>query len=113
MNQFIYETYGSLPEFLWPRLPTYAVFRHRTKKKWFALIGGVPLNKVDHFAISVRQVEVINVKVGQHNIDDLLSQAGYYPAYHMNKKSWVSIILDDTLQDEELKQRICESYECL
>lgn len=113
MNQFIYETYGDFPEFLWPKLPAYAVFRHRTKKKWYALIGGVPLNKVDHFATSVRQVEVLNVKVGKRNIDDLLSQTGYYPAYHMNKKSWVSIILDDTLQDDEVKQRICESYECL
>lgn len=55
-------------------------------------------------------VEVINVKVDQKNTGRYLLQAGIYEAYHMNKKSWVSIIMDDTLSDKEIHGMIDDSY---
>ena len=33
-----------------------------------------------------------------------------YPAYHMNKKSWITILLDGTVPFENIKQQIDESY---
>ena len=33
------------------------------------------------------------------------------PAYHMNKRHWVSIILDGTMEDEEIIRLIEESYD--
>ena len=34
--------YGSNPEFLWPdRYPSYAVFRHGSNGKWFALVATI------------------------------------------------------------------------
>ena len=44
-------------------------------------------------------------------IEGLLSQKGFYPAYHMNKKSWVSIILNDTVPDGDIQSLIRNSYE--
>lgn len=70
----------------------------------------MPLYKIDHTAVSAREVEVINVKVDKDKINGLLPQTGFYPAFHMNKKCWVSIILDDTLADEEIQKRIDDSY---
>lgn len=32
------------------------------------------------------------------------------PAYHMNKKHWISIIFDGTVPDSKIKNMICESY---
>ena len=49
-----------------------------------------------------------SVKKKAHSI---LSQKGYYPAFHMNKKCWVSIILEDALSDEEIQKRIRFSFE--
>ena len=72
-------------------------------------MGSVPLNKVDKAAKSAQPVEVINVKVDQERIKDYLSQAGIYEAFHMNKKCWVSIILDDTLPDEAIQGMIDDS----
>lgn len=43
-------------------------------------------------------------------IPDLLKKKGFYPAYHMNKKNWVTIILDDTLSDTEIMQYVKTSY---
>ena len=39
-----------------------------------------------------------------------MEKNGYYPAYHMNKKNWISIILDDNLSDEDIIDLISKSY---
>ena len=110
ISDYILEAYDSAPEFLWPNIPSYAAFRQAGKKKWFAVMGSVPLNKVDREAKSAQSVEVINVKVDQERIEDYLSQTGIYEAFHMNKKCWVSIILDDTLPDDAIQGMIDDSY---
>ena len=33
------------------------------------------------------------------------------PAYHMNKRHWVSVILDGTVPDSEIERLIMESYD--
>ncbi len=111
INDFIFEKYQSVPEFLWPNIPSYAAFRRSGSKKWFAVIGSVQRRKVDSASSSNREVEVINVKVDSAEIKEILSIAGYYPAFHMNKKCWVSIILDDTLSDEEIQERVNDSFQ--
>ena len=110
INDYIFEKYHSVPEFLWPNIPSYAAFRRSGSKKWFAVIGSVPRRKVDPASSSNREVEVINVKVDSAEIKEILSIGGYYSAFHMNKKYWVSIILDDTLSDEEIQERINDSF---
>ena len=42
--------------------------------------------------------EVMNVKVLPADVKNLILEEGIYECYHMNKKNWVSIILDDTLE---------------
>ena len=109
ISDYIFETYGSAPEFLWPSIPSYAAFRQPGKKKWYAVMGSVPLNKVDREAKSEQPVEVINVKVDQERIKDYLAQMGIYEAFHMNKKCWVSIILNDALPDNAIHRMIDDS----
>lgn len=64
-------------------------------------------SKID---IGDTEIEIINVKLNQNKISDLISKKGFYEAYHMNKKNWISIILDDTLNDDEIMKYIEESY---
>lgn len=56
------------------------------------------------------EVAILNVKQDFQKIPDLLKKKGFYPAYHMNKKNWVTIILDDTLSDTEIMQYVKTSY---
>ncbi len=56
------------------------------------------------------EVEIINVKLDENKIQKLLKQKGFYKAYHMIKKDWISIILNDTLKDEEILSLLDESY---
>ena len=113
INEYIYETYDVMPEFLWPNIPSYAAYRKKQGGKWFAVIGSVPRCKVDSASRSTQDVEVINLKADKDQINALLAEDGIYPAFHMNKKCWVSIIFDDTLADADIQRMICESFESL
>ncbi|MCR5292472.1 MAG: MmcQ/YjbR family DNA-binding protein [Eubacterium sp.] len=94
--KYIKKKYGADPEYLWTRYPGYAVFRHDDNKKWFALVADIPFEKIDPERDG--EVYVINVKIDDPVfMDMLLHQNGYYPAYHMNKKNWITILLDGTV----------------
>ena len=86
-----------------------AALRHNDTKKWFGIIMYVGKDKVDKLNDKTK-VEVINIKLDEDIIKDLLKKDGFYPAYHMGKKYWISIILDDTLDDKYLFKLINDSY---
>ena len=54
------------------------------------------------------QVEAVNLKHDQ--VADLLPKKGIYPAFHMNKRYWISVALDDTLSDEEVLELMEKSW---
>lgn len=101
--------YKALPECLWMRYPNYMVFRHSDNQKWFAILMDVPGRKLG--LACGEAVDILNVKVSDPLLLDLLvQQEGYLRGYHMNKGSWISILLDGTVPFEEICQRLKESY---
>ena len=58
-----------------------------------------------------KMVDLLNIKCDPVLIGSLLFQKGYYPAYHMNKDNWISILLDDPENDEKIKSLLDMSYE--
>jgi len=102
------ETWGDTPEFPWKE-KAYAssgVFRHPATQKWYGLIMPVAWTKL----VPGREgrVEILNVKVS--DAARAATQDGCYPAYHMNKKYWISITLDDTLADDDIWPLFAESH---
>lgn len=107
VNEII-KKYNVSPEFLWDKYPSYGIFRSKTSNKWFAAILNVDKSKVINNKSG--EIEIINVKVDDL-VNDYLKEKGIYPAYHMSKKSWITIILDDTCKDEKIMELIDISYE--
>ena len=105
ITEYIIKKYNSQPRFEWD--DENAVFKN-IKGKWFGIIMNINKNKLGKENI---KVEIINVKLDPEKIKQLITEKGYYPAYHMNKKNWITIILDDTLEDEIIQKLIDESYE--
>lgn len=106
ISNWIKETYGDCPEYLWDDGEN-AVFRNGENKKWYGIIMYIKRNKLD---VGDEKVEVMNVKLPPEQIDKLVLKKGYYRAYHMNKKYWITFVLDDTIKDEELEKLIKISY---
>ena len=107
IEALIKEKYQVTPEFLWDSAPGYGVFRNSKSNKWFAIIINVDKSKVIHNLSG--EIEILNLKL-DNKISEYINQLGIYPAYHMSKKSWVSIILDDTLSDEDIMKLVDISY---
>ena len=55
-------------------------------------------------------VHILNVKCSPLETGSLLQKAGIFPAYHMNKTHWVTVLLDGTLPEPELFWLLEESY---
>ena len=108
ITKLIIETYGDNPEYAWEKFPGFGIFRNPNNKKWYALIMSIDKSKLS--SKENGEVEIINVKTDSTKISNLLKKQGFYPAYHMNKQNWISIILDDTIEDDEIFNYIKESH---
>ena len=108
--EYIKTKYKAKEEYPWYRYPNYAVFRHEDNQKWFALVANIPLCKLKPRAKPTEMVDIINIKIDTNQTDNILKKRGFYPAYHMNKKSWATIILDGTVTDKTIEEFICDSF---
>ena len=109
ITNYIKRKYKVSPEFLWDKSSGNGVFRNKNNKKWFGIIISVSKDKLD---LKYKQeiIEIINLKLDEDMIKELIKMDGFYRAYHMNKKSWISIILDNTLDNEIIYSLIDQSY---
>ena len=106
---YIKNKYGDELEFLWEKSPKTAVVRRKTSKKWYALILTLSKRKLN--LDSDEAVEVINLHNSPEEIEKLIDNKRYFPAYHMNKKHWCTICLDGTVELKEIYKLIDISYE--
>ena len=109
ITNYIKRKYKVNPEFLWDKSSGNGVFRNKNYKKWFGIILSVSKDKLDS-KYKQEIIEVINLKLDETMIKELIKMDGFYRAYHMNKKSWISIILDNTLDNEIIYSLIDQSY---
>ena len=74
-----------------------AVFRHSGSRKWYAIVMRVSRRK---FGIDSDEViDVVNLKLPTEMFGSFGASDGVYPAYHMNKLHWVSVLLPDAPDD--------------
>ena len=107
ISTMIKDKYNVSPEYLWDTDPGFGVFRNPNTNKWFGIIMNIPKNKI--VGNDKTEIEVLNVMLKDKTLD-YLNNKGIYQAYHMNKKNWISIILDNSLNDDELMNLIDISF---
>lgn len=96
--------WGEKPEFLWKQFPDYAVLRRKDTDKWYALVARLTADKVGVGRKDM--IEIVNVRR-----TDGMDASRFLPAYHMNKKTWTSIVLDGTTGERELCRFLAVSRE--
>lgn len=108
ITSLIKEEYGDEPLFLWDKYPNCAVFKNPESNKWYGAVLGIDAVKIDE--TKAGEIEILDIKADKKNVQELLQEQGFYPAYHMNKKSWLTIILDESISDDRIMELIAESY---
>ena len=91
------DTYGTSPDYPFDDLFESAVFRHRDNRKWYAIVMKVSRRKFGFDSDEV--IDVVNLKLPTEMFGSFGATDGVYPAYHMNKLHWISVLLPDSPDD--------------
>lgn len=106
--EFARNEYRDELEFLWEKFSDNAVLRRKDTSKWYAAILTVSRDK---FGLEGSgKVEVIDLRMPPEELVKLVDNKKYFPGYHMNKKHWLTIILDGSVPIKEISERIRVSY---
>lgn len=108
-DKFITDYYGVKAEYPWAQYPAHAVYRHSSNKKWFAVVMTLPKSKLG--LSEEGTADVVNLKCDPVMTGALYKEQGIFPAYHMNKTYWISILLDGSVGDEKIKWLLDLSYD--
>ena len=109
LQKHIAETCSIEPEHLWKRYPSYCVYRHPGTKRWFLLLCRVKPKSVG--LKGDQELEIAVLHCGKAMVGELLSSPGFRPAYHMSKDSWITAILGDGADPEQLSWLLGISYD--
>ena len=101
LQRYIFDHYSTEPDYPWADAPNHAVFRHGSNRKWFALVLDVPRNKLG--LPGTQMIDVVNLKCDPILIGSLRGEPGIFPAYHMNKDRWLSVALDGSAADDQIR----------
>ncbi len=101
--------YGDELEFLWEKFSGNAVWRRKDNKKWYAAVLSVSKRKLGFDSDEI--AEVIDLRIQPEKLEDLIDNKNYFPAYHMNKKHWFTIILDGSVPSDVIFDYLQNSYD--
>ena len=106
--EYCLSAYATSPDYSFDDLLETAVLRHSNNRKWYALVMRVSRRK---FGIdSDKVIDVVNLKLPTEMFGSFSSSDGVYPAYHMNKLHWISVLLPDA-HDDVVKFLVNASFE--
>lgn len=106
---FARNRFGTKPDQPFHLAPERLALRHELSGKWYALFMEVEPNVLE--LPGDAPVTIMNVRVPDvvlHSV--LLRQQGIYPAFHMNKANWVTVVLNDTVSDDMIDSLIEGSF---
>nr|WP_318681232.1 MmcQ/YjbR family DNA-binding protein [uncultured Treponema sp.] len=105
---WIKNQFGAEPDFTWPDTPDYCVFRCQNEK-WFALVMRIKYKQLG--LTGDENVWVVNIKADQTEIPNLIDHKSIFPAWHMNKKHWITVLLTAVTDFGKLCELTLKSYE--
>ena len=106
--EYARKKYGDELEFLWERYPDAAILRRKDNRKWYALFMTVSKSKLgldgDELA------EIIDLRFDADELPKKVDGERYFPGYHMNKKHWITMLLDGSVAIDEVLSHLDNSY---
>lgn len=106
--EYVHEKYQDELEFLWENSLS-AIWRNKMNQKWYGLIFSISKRKLG--INSDEMTEAINLRWMKDQVSDIIDYQRVFPAYHMNKKSWITIPLDGILDNQTIFSWIDSSYQ--
>ena len=106
--QHVKEKYQDELEFLWKSSPNNAIWRNKENQKWYAVLLTIPAQRLG--MDSLEQIEIIDLRYPKGKTSDIIDNERIYAGYHMNKKSWITIVLDNRMETKKIIELLDNSY---
>ena len=109
----VQDKYHVQAEFLFGEDEPTAVFRKvvKGKPKWFGFISRCNQKSVKGYGEG--KIEILNLRLEASDVDTLITHEHIHRGYHMNKKYWLTIELDTTVDTEMIYALLDKSYQLL
>ena len=106
--QYSAEKYGDEAEYLWDDLPNAAVIRRADNRKWYVLLMTVLPKRLG--LSGDKPLEIVDLRFDVDELPNKVDGVRYFHGYHMNKKHWITILLDGSVPLAEILAYVDESY---
>lgn len=84
------------------------MFRRKDTRTWYGAILTVSRTKLGFDSDEL--VEIINLRMQPEQLAKTIDNKRYLPGYHMNKDNWFTMVLDGSVDTEEIFSHIGDSY---
>lgn len=108
--EYVKKQYGTVPEYLWKEAPESAVLRHKNGK-WYAIIMNIEKSRLG--MEGNERIDIIDVKCNPDMVGLLTQTFGFLPGYHMNKKYWITMLLDGSVSEAKILDFLDMSYDLI
>ena len=106
--KYIKEKYNDDLEFLWEKYDETAIWRNKASDKWYGLILKISKSKLGIDSEEV--VEIIDLHYQKDKVEEVIDNKSIFAGYHMNKHSWITIVLDGKIDMKKVFTLIDNSY---
>jgi len=101
--------FGAEPDYPWPDDAPWSFVFRCPNEKWFALVMRIKYRQLG--LTSDEEVWVVNMKASQDEIPNLIDKKSIFPAWHMNKKHWITVLLTAATDFNKLCELTQKSWE--
>ena len=108
LMEYCERKFGTEPEAPWEDSPDAYTFKTAKRNKWYALFMTIPYKSLG--LVAKGALDVVNIKLPPEKVLELIDRVHFYPSYHMNKKHWITIVLDKEVDEPLVQQLLEESY---
>lgn len=106
---WIKSQFGAEPDYPWPDDAPWSFVFRCPNEKWFALVMRIKYRQLG--LTGDEEVWVVNMKASQDQIPNLIDKKSIFPAWHMNKKHWITVLLTAVTDFNKLCELTEKSYE--
>ena len=106
--EYARKKYGDEVEYLWDNYPDAAIIRRQDNKKWYVLLMTVLPKRLG--LEGDEPIEIVDLRFDLDQLPNKIDGERYFAGYHMNKKHWITILLDGSVPLAETLEYIDKSY---
>ena len=108
VRAYILKQYQAEPVPAFKEDPGIGVFARPDNGKWFAATKNIRCSSVD--VAGDGRIDILNVRLDPRVVSSLRTRDGYRRAWHMTRNKWVTVLLDGSVSDEEVRDLIDQAY---